>query len=40
MRWLDSITNSIGVNLSKRRDKVEDRGALRTMVHANAKHQP
>ena len=39
MRWLDSITNSTGVNLSKRRDKVEDRGASRTMVHAIAEHQ-
>ena len=39
MRWLDSITNSTGVNLSKHRDKVEDRGASRTMVQDIAKRQ-
>ena len=27
MRWLDSITNSVDVNLSKLQDIVEDRGA-------------
>ena len=27
MRWLDSITDPIDMNLSKLREKVEDRGA-------------
>ena len=27
MRWLDSITDSMGMNLSKLQDRVEDRGA-------------
>ena len=27
MRWLDSITNSTDVNLSKLQETVEDRGA-------------
>ena len=27
MRWLDSITNSMNVNLSKLQETVEDRGA-------------
>ena len=27
MRWLDSITNSMDMNLSKLQDIVEDRGA-------------
>ena len=27
MRWLDSITNSVDVNLSKLRETVKDRGA-------------
>ena len=30
MRWLDSITDSIGMNLSKLWEKVEDRGAWQT----------
>ena len=28
MRWLDSITDSVDVNLSKLQEIVEDRGAL------------
>ena len=27
MRWLDNITNSMDMNLSKRQEIVEDRGA-------------
>ena len=27
MRWLDGITDSLDMNLSKLREKVEDRGA-------------
>ena len=33
MRWLDSITNSIDMNLSKLREIVEDRGAWHASVH-------
>ena len=33
MRWLDSITNSMGVDLSKVWEIVEDRGAWHAIVH-------
>ena len=33
MRWLDSITDSMGMNLSKLWETVEDRGAWRVAVH-------
>ena len=33
MRWLDSITDSIGVNLSKPQEIAEDRGAWCAAVH-------
>jgi len=37
MRWLDSITNSMNVNLSKLQKIVEDRGAWYAAVHGIAK---
>ena len=35
--WLDSITDSMEVNLSKLRKVVKDRGAWRAAVHEVAK---
>ena len=37
MRWLDSITDSVNMNLSKLWEIVEDRGAWRASVHVVAK---
>ena len=39
MRWLDSITNSMDMNLNKLQKTVEDRGAWRAVVHEVAKSQ-
>ena len=39
MRWLDSITDSGDMNLSKLWEIVEDRGAWYTVVHRVAKSQ-
>ena len=33
MRWLDGITDSVDMNLSKLREIVEDRGAWHARVH-------
>ena len=37
MRWLDDITDSIGMNLSKLREFVMDREAWRAAIHGVAK---
>ena len=37
MRWLDSITNSVDVNLSKLWEIVKERGAWHAAVHGAAK---
>ena len=39
MRWLDSITNSMNMNLSKLQQIVEDRGAWHAAVHRVSKNQ-
>ena len=39
MRWFDSITNSMDLNLSKLQEVVEGRGAWHAAVHEVAKSQ-
>ena len=39
VRWLDGITDSVNMNLSKLWEIVEDRGARRAAVHGIAKSQ-
>ena len=39
MRWLDSITNTMNMNLSSLLEIMEDRGAWSATVHGVAKSQ-
>ena len=39
MRWLDSLTDSMDMNLSKFQETVKDRGAWHAAVHGVAKSQ-
>ena len=39
MGWLDSITDSVDMNMSKFQEIVEDRGAWRATVHGVLKSQ-
>ena len=39
MRWVDIITNSVDMNLSKLSETMEDRGAWRAAVHSITKSQ-
>ena len=39
MRWLDSITNSLDINLSKLPETAENRGAWQSMESQRVRHE-
>ena len=39
MRWLDGITNSVDMTLSKLRETVENKGAWSAVVHGVGKNR-
>ena len=39
MRWLDGITDAMGMNLGKLQEMVKDREAWRAAVHGVTKNQ-
>ena len=39
MRWLDSVTDSMDMNMSKLREMVKDKEAWRAVVHGVTKSQ-